>query len=69
MFHAVNGDEDFVLFRKHENPNSSCYVGAYILDVLDGPFVMVQKAMEDKLASFTLMDAIYPIAQKNNINL
>lgn len=69
VFHAVNGDEDFVLFRKHENPNSSCYVGAYILDVLDGPFAMVQKAMEDKLASFTLMDAIYPIAQKNNINL
>lgn len=69
VFHAVNGDDNFVLFRKHENPNSSCYVGAYILNVLDGPLSIVQKAMEDKLASFTLMDAIYPIAQKNNIDL
>jgi len=69
IFNAVKDNDDFILFNKHENPNQGCYVGAYIHDVLDNPLYIAQKAMEDKLATFTLLDAILPIAEKNNIKL
>lgn len=69
VFNAVKDDDDFTLFNKHENPNGRCYVGAYIHEVLENPLYAAQKAMEDKLSTFTLMDALLPIAEKNNIEL
>lgn len=69
IYNAVKANEDFILFNKHENPNQSCYVGAYIHEVLENPLYIAQKAMEDKLSAFTLMDAILPIAEKNNMEM
>lgn len=69
IYNAVKSDNDFTLFDKHENLNRNCYVGAYILEVIDEPLYQAQKAMEDKLATFTLYDAIAPIAEKNNIKI
>lgn len=69
IYNAVKSSEDSTLFNKHENPNTNCYVGAYILDAISEPLYMAQKAMEDKLATFTLYDAIVPIAEKNNLKL
>jgi len=69
IYNAVKSNDDFTLFNKHENPNKKCYVGAYILDVIDEPLHMAQKAMEDKLSTFTLYDAMVPIAEKNNIQV
>lgn len=69
IYDAVKSNNDFTLFNKHENPNKNCFVGAYILDVLDEPLHLAQKAMEDKLSTFTLYDAMLPIAEKNNIQV
>ena len=69
IYNAVEANDDSALFNKHENPNQNCYVGAYILDVIDAPLQAAQKAMEDKLATYTLYDALVPIAEKNHIQL
>ncbi len=69
IFNAVKPEEEFLLFNQHESPNPNCYVGAYIHDALEPPLLMAQKAMEDKLSTFTLLDAMIPIAEKNNMKL
>lgn len=69
VYRAIQTSDDFTIFDKHEKVNKKCYVGAYILDVIDAPLIDAQKAMEDKLATYTLYDAIYPIAKKNKIQL
>lgn len=56
IYRAVECVEDGELFHFHENPNPACPVGRNIHRVLDGKLDEVQKAMEDKLASFTLED-------------
>ena len=56
VYRAVECVEDGELFHFHENPNPACPVGRNIQRVLDGKLDEVQKAMEDKLASFTLED-------------
>ena len=56
VYRAVECVEDGELFHFHENPNPACPVGRNIHRVLDGKLDEVQKAMEDKLASFTLED-------------
>ncbi len=56
VYHAVECVENGKLFHFHENPNPACPVGRNIHRVLDGKLDEVQKAMEDKLDSFTLAD-------------
>ena len=56
VYRAVECVEDGELFHFHENPNPACPVGRNIHRVLDGKLNEVQKAMEDKLDSFTLED-------------
>ena len=46
------------LFHFHEHPNPKCPVGREIHRALDGRLHEAQKAMEEKLASFTLADVI-----------
>lgn len=46
------------LFHFHEHPNPKCPVGRDIHHALDGRLHEAQKAMEEKLASFTLADVI-----------
>ena len=46
------------LFHFHEHPNPKCPVGRDIHRALDGRLHEAQKAMEEKLASFTLADVI-----------
>ena len=69
VYHAVKTSEDVALFHLHENPQQRCYIGKYIHETLEAPLSEAQKAMEDKLATFTLMDAVRPIAEKNSIEL
>ncbi|QIQ21422.1 Rrf2 family transcriptional regulator [Zophobihabitans entericus] len=69
IYHAVQSDDEFMLFNKHEHPNQNCYVGASIHEVIDEPLHIAQKTMEEKLSTFTLLDAITPIAKKNKIAL
>lgn len=56
IYRAVECVENGELFHFHENPNPACPVGRNIHRVLDGKLEEVQKAMEDKLACFTLAD-------------
>lgn len=49
------------LFHFHEHPNPKCPVGRDIHRALDGRLHEAQKAMEEKLASFTLADVIRDI--------
>lgn len=67
IYNAVKSSDDSTLFNKHGQPNPQCYVGAHIHEVIDTPLNAAQKAMEDKLSTFTLLDAIIPIAEKNNM--
>jgi len=69
VYNAMKVGEDVALFHMHENPTQRCYIGKYIHEVLETPFSAAQKAMEDKLATFTLLDTIVPIAEKNGIEL
>lgn len=46
------------LFRFHEHPNPKCPVGRDIHHALDGRLHEAQKALEDKLDTFTLADVI-----------
>lgn len=69
VYNALRAEDDAALFGKHETSNRNCYVGAYILDVIDEPLYQAQKAMEDKLESYSVYDAIAPIAEKNGMVL
>jgi DNA-binding IscR family transcriptional regulator len=67
VYNAVKTSEDAVLFGIHKTPNPRCYVGRNILEALDGPLRDAQNALERRLASYTLLDIIRPIAEKSNI--
>ena len=69
VYNAVKDGEDASLFHMHENPQRRCYIGKYMHEVLENPLLAAQQAMEDKLATFTLLDTIAPIAEKNSIEL
>jgi len=69
VYHAVKTSEDAALFHMHENPQQRCYIGRHIHAVLEAPLSAAQQAMEDKLATFTLLDAVRSIAEKNNLEL
>lgn len=69
IYNAVKKSEDDALFEVHKNPNPRCYVGAYILDAIAPPLQDAQRALEDRLAAYTLQQVIAPIAEKNHIRL
>ena len=56
VYEATENLKEEGLFHFHEHPNPRCPVGRDIHHALDGKLAEVQKAMEDKLASFTLSD-------------
>jgi DNA-binding IscR family transcriptional regulator len=66
VYNAVKTPGDPALFDVHKNPNPRCFVGANIHDALGGPLSDAQRAMEEKLASYTLLDVIRPIAERTN---
>jgi DNA-binding IscR family transcriptional regulator len=69
IYNAVKNSEDDALFEVHKNPNPKCYVGVHILDAIASPLQDAQKAMEDRLAAYTLREVIDPIVEKNHIRL
>jgi DNA-binding IscR family transcriptional regulator len=69
IYNAVKNSEDDTLFEVHKNPNPKCYVGAHILYAIASPLQDAQRAMEDRLAAYTLQEVINPIAEKNHIRL
>ena len=69
VYNAVKVSEDVTLFHLHENPQQRCYIGKYMHEVLEAPLAEAQRAMEERLATFTLMDAVGPIAEKNHIEV
>ncbi len=58
IFQAVEPLEDNQLFHFHENPNAACPVGRNIHRGLDDKLFSIQKAMEEKMQSFTLEDVV-----------
>ncbi|HJI28565.1 MAG TPA: Rrf2 family transcriptional regulator [Veillonellaceae bacterium] len=58
VYEATENLKEEGLFHFHEHPNPRCPVGRDIHHALDGKLAEVQKAMEDKLASFTLSDVV-----------
>ena len=61
VYEAVENLKEEGLFHFHEHPNLRCPVGRDIHHALDGKLAEVQKAMEDKLASFTLSDVAWAV--------
>ena len=58
VYHAVDCVGGDSLFHFHEHPNPACPVGRGIHHALDGKLSEVQKAFEEKLASYTLKDVL-----------
>ena len=58
VYHAVDCVDGDSLFHFHEHPNPACPVGRGIHHALDGKLSEVQKAFEEKLASYTLKDVL-----------
>ncbi len=56
VYKAVGAVENGDLFRFHEAPNPACPVGRNIHALLDDKLKAVQKAMEDALRNYTLLD-------------
>ena len=56
VFEAIEPLEDGDLFRFHEGPNPDCPVGRNIHALLDDKLKSIQKAMEDEMRRYTLMD-------------
>lgn len=56
IYKAVDLVENGELFHFHENPNPDCPVGRNIHKVMDGKLAEIQKAMEDKLKTYTVAD-------------
>lgn len=64
IYNAVKSSEDEPLFDVHPHPNPQCYVGSNIHEALWEPLSQAQKAMEEKLAEYTLAGVAQPIAKK-----
>ena len=58
VYNAVENLKEEGLFHFHEHPNPACPVGRGIHHALDGKLSEVQKAFEDKLASYTLQNVL-----------
>lgn len=58
VYNAVENLKEEGLFHFHEHPNPACPVGRGIHHALDGKLSEVQKAFEEKLASYTLKDVL-----------
>ncbi|MDR1773353.1 MAG: Rrf2 family transcriptional regulator [Clostridioides sp.] len=58
IYKAVKPSEDALVFDFHEKTSKECPVGKNIKNVLKGPFIESQKAMENKLAEYNLKDII-----------
>jgi DNA-binding IscR family transcriptional regulator len=69
VYNAVKVSSDAPLFDLHDHPNLKCPVGANIREALFEPLSVAQKALEDSLGSYTLLDVIQNIAAKTDISL
>ena len=56
VYTAIEPLEDGDLFRFHEAPNLKCPVGRNIHALLDDKLKAIQKAMEDEMKKYTLLD-------------
>ena len=56
VYAAIEPLEDGDLFRFHEDPNLKCPVGRNIHALLDDKLKAIQKAMEDEMKKYTLLD-------------
>ncbi|MGN0955225.1 Rrf2 family transcriptional regulator [Dialister sp.] len=61
VYRSVENLKEEGLFHFHEHPNPLCPVGRGIHHALDGKLMEVQKAMEEKMKSYTLADVIKEI--------
>jgi DNA-binding IscR family transcriptional regulator len=68
IYNAVKDSDDAMLFDIHKNPNPMCYVGANIRYALSAPLEDAQKALEDRLDSYTLLDVIRPIRDRARLS-
>lgn len=67
IYNAVRSSKD-TIFGVHPNPSQSCEVGAYIKSAVSGPFKSAQQALENDLASHTLLDVLNPILEANDVS-
>ena len=56
VYTAIEPLEGGDLFRFHEDPNLKCPVGRNIHALLDDKLKAIQKAMEDEMKKYTLLD-------------
>lgn len=56
VYEAIEPVENNDLFRFHESPNPACPVGRNIHALLDGKLASIQRAMEDEMRRYTLLD-------------
>ena len=61
VYNAVENLKEEGLFHFHEHPNPKCPVGRGIHHALDGRLEEAQKAMEEKLAAYTIRDIMKDI--------
>ena len=64
VYKAVEVVEDGHLFKIHEEPNSNCFVGANIENVLECTLLAAQSAMEKELKKITITDIANGILKK-----
>ncbi|MDO5294986.1 MAG: Rrf2 family transcriptional regulator, partial [bacterium] len=63
IYMAVKPDSCDWVFNLHRNPNTECYIGARIFEAITPPLQDAQKALEDKLSSFTLKDIVNKVME------
>lgn len=63
VYLAVDLLEEGELFHFHENPNPDCPVGRNIHGVLDPRLVEIQKAMEEKMKTYTVAEVVDDLKQ------
>lgn len=64
IYQAVQKQSDAPLFDLHPNPNQDCPIGRNIRDAMKLPLLDAQAAMEQALASHTLLEVVQRIAQR-----
>lgn len=65
VYLAVDLIEDGGLFHFHENPNPACPVGKNIHAALDRKLSDIQKAMEDEMKKYTIVDVVNDLKGRN----
>lgn len=63
IYMAVKSDSCDWVFNLHKNPNTTCYIGAHICQAITPPLQDAQKALEDKLSSYTLQDIVKAVIE------